>query len=337
MKRWIPTIGGYLSSLRASFCRKDGIGVFSYHGVVERKSDPRLERNLQLLSTFQLHVKAFRKFRILSLSELADELSSRSKYQGPMAVITFDDGYANNLLAFEILAAAHMPWSLFIPTGAIGRENSLWTAELSLLLLHGRTKQIEVFDRVYPLNTREECETAYQSIRYPLKSMPATMRRQIIDHIRGQFPPAETQRLLHEFPSLQLLSWNEINHLSNAGVEIGSHGVDHEIHHSAQPATVRRYELTESKAQLEKRLGRPCLFFAFPNGDFTSNSPDEVSMAGYKLAFTTQRGLVKRDVNLALLPRLEPPDSPNPFAQQYSLGSVRQMTERHPRGFGWNY
>ena len=311
---WIPTIGGYLSSLRDNFCRRDGIGVFSYHGVVEGKSDPRLERNLQLLSTFQSHIKALRKFRILSLSELADELSSRSKYRGAMAVITFDDGYANSLLAFEILAAAHMPWSLFIPTGAVGRENSLWTAELSLLLLHGRANQIEIFDRIYRLNTREECETAYQAIRYPLKSLPAIRRRQIINHIREQFPPEETQRLLHEFPSLQMLSWNEISSLSNAGVEIGSHGVDHEIHHSAQSETIRRYELTESKAQLEKRLGRPCFFFAFPNGDFTSTSPEEVRMAGYKLAFTTQRDVVRRDVNPALLPRLEPQDSPYPFA-----------------------
>src|SRR5207248_5388936 len=121
--------------------------------------------------------------------------------------------------------------------------------------------KIEVCGQVYPLNSREECETAYQTIRYPLKSLPATQRRQIVNHIRGQFPPGETQRLLEEFPSLQMLSWNEINQLSNAGVELASHGVDHEIHHSAQPETIRRYELTESKAQLEKRLARPCRFF----------------------------------------------------------------------------
>jgi peptidoglycan/xylan/chitin deacetylase (PgdA/CDA1 family) len=113
-------------------------------------------------------------------------------------------------------------------------------------------------------------------------------------------------RLLREFPSFQMLSWGEIGQLSASGVEIGSHGVDHEIHHSNQEASVRRNELTESKRELEQRLNRPCYSFAYPNGDTMASSPVEARSAGYKLAFTTIQDTVTVGTDPYQVPRLEP-------------------------------
>src|ERR1700694_5704816 len=123
---WISRTRGYLSGLRNNGGARKGIRVFCYHGIIERKGD-RLERNLQLLSDFRAHVRFLSRFRVLSLTELVAELSAKTPENKPAAVITFDDGYANNLLAAEILAAYRLPWSIFISTGAVGRENSIWT------------------------------------------------------------------------------------------------------------------------------------------------------------------------------------------------------------------
>jgi peptidoglycan/xylan/chitin deacetylase (PgdA/CDA1 family) len=68
-----------------------------------------------------------RRFRVLSLTELDAELSHPNEKKKPAAVITFDDGFVNNLLAAEILATYHLPCTIFITTVAIGREKSLWT------------------------------------------------------------------------------------------------------------------------------------------------------------------------------------------------------------------
>ena len=303
---WITATRGYLSGLRVGGGRREGVRVFCYHGLVERRVDPLLERNFRLLSEFQDDLHFLRRFRILSLAELVDQLSAETKRFKTAAVITFDDGYANNLIAGEVLNAARLPWSLFVSTGAVGREHSTWPVELSLLLLHGRAEQVEALDRVWRLNSRLEREAAFQAIRSPLKQMPSTLRRQALDCIRQQFPAGETERLLDEFPSLQMLSWEEVGWLADGGAEIGSHGVDHEIHHINQTEAVRSYELAESKTELERRLGRPCAFFAFPNGDFTPVSANEVRTAGYKLAFTTQPETVKPGANPYLLPRFDP-------------------------------
>lgn len=313
---WISTKLGYLSGLRNNDGKRKGIRVFCYHGLVERKSH-RLERNLQLISDFRAHVQFLRRFRVLNLTELVAELSASSSEKKPAAVITFDDGYANNLLAAEVLAAYGLPWSIFVSTGALGRENSIWTVELSLLLLQGEAERIEVFDKWWPLGRREEREEAFQSIRYPLKAMPGDLRKVTMDCIRQQFPDGETHRLLKKFPSLQMLSWEEVRQLSGAGAEIGSHGVNHEIHNQAQPEEIRRFELIQSKVELERQLGRACSFLAFPNGDFTLSSADEVRAAGYKLAFTTQAGTILAGANPYMLPRLTPPGSLPAFARNF--------------------
>src|SRR6267142_3444107 len=212
---WISTKLGYLSGLRNNGGERKGVSVFCYHGVIERKSDT-LERNLQLLSDFRAHVRFLRRFRVLSLPELVAELSTNTREKKPAAVITFDDGFANKLLAAEILAANRLPWTIFVATGAVGRENSIWTVELSLLLLQGEAERIEVLDKFWPLHSREEREDAFQSIRHPLKAMPADLRRQTMNCIRQQFPEGESRRLLEKFPALQMLSWEEVRQLAGA-------------------------------------------------------------------------------------------------------------------------
>lgn len=171
-------------------------------------------------------------------------------------------------------------------------------------------KIVSHFKLIYlPLPCRREREAAFQAIRYPLKALPAAEKEKQMEIIRQQFPAGETARLLRQFPSLQMLTWEEIRQLAAAGVEIGSHGVNHEIHHEHQPAEVRLAELTGSKTCLEDNLGRACRAFAFPNGNFLATSPAELAAAGYDLGFTTSPGLAAPGTDPYLLPRLEPPAS----------------------------
>jgi peptidoglycan/xylan/chitin deacetylase (PgdA/CDA1 family) len=314
---WLAAALGSMDGLRRNGWRDNGIRVLAYHGAVERKKDPVLEQNFVTLQEFRLHLRFLRRYRVLSLAELVDGLQVGTRKTRPTVAITFDDGHANNILAGEILTKFRMPWSLFVPTAAIGRENSIWTTELSLLLLQGRARRLDILNKDWSLDGRQERESTYHGIRRVLKTMPSALRKDAMDSIRQQFPKGETLRLLNEFPSMRMFSWEEIGHLQSSNVEIGSHGVDHEIHHSNQPRSVRWFELTESKTVLESRLTGPCDFFVFPNGDFSSTSGDEVRAAGYKLAFTTRPGIVSTEANPYLLPRIVPAGSLRTFADQF--------------------
>jgi peptidoglycan/xylan/chitin deacetylase (PgdA/CDA1 family) len=285
--------------------------------MVRQKGDALLERNFHLLSDFPLHLEFLRRQSIMPLSEFAGGAARGRAFPRSAAVITFDDGYANNLLAGDILAKTGLPWTVFVSTGAVGPQGIIWTVELSLLLLHGHSKSLDALGQTWRLATREERESAFQAIRYRLKAMPARSRQETMNEIRAQFPASETPRLLEEFPAFQMLTWQALRQLAQNGVEIGSHGVDHEIHHAAQDSEVRRRELVESKKEIERHIGKACRFFAFPNGDTCEHSAREAEEAGYEMAFTTRQGFMRPDSNRFLLPRIAPGGSAAKLKRQW--------------------
>src|SRR5207245_1763844 len=124
--------------------------------------------------------------------------------------------------------------------------------------LHGNAACVDIYGKSWPFGDRVERDIAFQAIRSALKQEPAQVRRVLMEELRCQFPPDESVCLLEGFPTLKMLTWAELAQLSQAGVEIGSHGVDHEIHHENQPESVRLYELSASKMSLEQKLRRPC-------------------------------------------------------------------------------
>ncbi len=77
------------------------------------------------------------------------------------------------------------------------------------------------------------------------------------------------------------LTWPEVRRLRDAGMEIGSHSVRHPRLSNLPKAQVRD-EVVESKRMLERGLGQPVEFFAYP---FTARRRDtraQVRAAGYR-------------------------------------------------------
>ncbi len=307
----------YLTKFLAKKDKESRFKILCYHGIVERKKHSRIERNFYTCSQFQDHLSSIRRHRVISMSSFLEELTISKSSKKDGIVITFDDGFRNNLLAAEILKKSKIPWTLFVSTKVIDQHGSIWTAELSLLILEGRADYVEIMGRKWSLRETQDREVAFQEIRHSLKQLPSEARRQSLAEIKSQFPEGETERLLDEFPSLKTMLWKDIQSLVSEGVEIGSHGVDHEIHHENQPKEVRERELLESKRELESKLSRPCRFFAYPNGNYCCDSPDEVKRAEYKLAFTTTPGTVTGETDPYLLPRLFPPANRFKFIRQF--------------------
>lgn len=290
--------------------------IYAYHGVVDRKRDYRLERNLHELNEFRKQIHILRRENVVALADLPTICSNYSDFRRAISVITFDDGYENNILAQEILASYRLPCTVFVTTGPVTSGQTIWTAELSLLMLHGRASSLEALGELWDLSSRSARETSFQTLRYRMKTLPATERVTVSESIRQQFPVSETERLLDEFPAMRLLNWSQVAQLAADGVEIGSHGVDHEIHHECQPEAVRWQEFTASKTEIESRLGRPCKFFSFPNGNYVSQSADEITRAGYTIGVTMVSAPATGESDLRTLPRLTPPGTAARLARE---------------------
>ncbi len=83
--------------------------------------------------------------------------------------------------------------------------------------------------------------------------------------------------------SRRLLGWGEMQELSRAGLEFGSHTLTHADLLNLPPATVRA-ELAASKDALEQRLGVPVRDLAYPWCRFDERTVDIAREVGYTSA-----------------------------------------------------
>jgi peptidoglycan/xylan/chitin deacetylase (PgdA/CDA1 family) len=91
------------------------------------------------------------------------------------------------------------------------------------------------------------------------------------------------------------LTWNEVKELHAAGIEFGSHTVNHpKLTELSWPEI--QSEIRESKVEIEQRLGIPCdafaYPFAFPQADetFVNRLKELLQTVGHKSCVTTQIG-----------------------------------------------
>jgi len=85
------------------------------------------------------------------------------------------------------------------------------------------------------------------------------------------------------------LTWEHAARLKDAGMEIGSHGVNHVgmKNYSYQNLII---ELKASKLELEERLGAHIKAFAIPRGLYSAKISNVARGMGYKLVFTSFAG-----------------------------------------------
>jgi peptidoglycan/xylan/chitin deacetylase (PgdA/CDA1 family) len=87
------------------------------------------------------------------------------------------------------------------------------------------------------------------------------------------------------------MSAEQVVAADRAGIEIGSHTVDH-VNLARQSGAGMRYQVTVSKQALERLLGHPVYSFCYPYGGFNSSAAWAVQSAGYRDATTTKFGFV---------------------------------------------
>jgi peptidoglycan/xylan/chitin deacetylase (PgdA/CDA1 family) len=99
-----------------------------------------------------------------------------------------------------------------------------------------------------------------------------------------------TGRISGSDPSF--LTWSELARLERDGVAVGSHTVHH-LELTALTDTVALHELVASRKALERRLGHPVQWFAYPAGAENAHVAYLVRRAGYVLAVTTHPGTLQ--------------------------------------------
>lgn len=278
--------------------------ILMYHRIAQDELDP------WQLCVSPTHFAAQmaclrRERRPMRLADLTDAMA-RGCCPRKAVVVTFDDGYRDNLdVALPILERFGVPATVFCTAGAIGRPEGFWWDRLAGLLLGvPRLPSTLVLDRddaPARFEVGQDGRLAFfREVWAHLRPLPESKREKVLAEIshwcgasEGNAPAAPAT-----------LTRDELRALASSGlVDIGAHSVTHPAL-SSLPIDAQRREIVDSKAQLEHLLGRTLTSFAYPFGNQGPDTAALVREAGFRAACTTEAAAVRAGNDPLQLPRL---------------------------------
>jgi peptidoglycan/xylan/chitin deacetylase (PgdA/CDA1 family) len=305
--------------------------ILMYHRIADAGPEPDPWRLSVSPAHFAEHLEVLRREAMpVPLREVTS--GRRSTGRRRAVAVTFDDGYADNLQeAAPLLRRYEVPATIFVATGALGDASSFWWDELAdVLLVPGRLPEmLELciagrrhqwtlgatadYDPVAFARhgrwspVREEPPTprqaTYLALWMLLSPLPGDAQRRVLDDLAAW---AGTRRTTGS--SRRMLTERELATLgSDDSIEIGAHSVTHAAL-PALPAPDQRREVTASKGDLERLLGRPVTSFAYPYGQVSPETVAVVRQAGFERACTTRPGAVEAGTGPLELPRFAAQD-----------------------------
>lgn len=304
------------------FMRRKDIIILSLHGVMSDHEGTRWNplRSQYAPSSLKKAIGVLqRHYEFVSLGEAVRMLDGSVKMRPNCMVLTFDDGYRNNLThALPILRSKGIPCTLFVASGHVTRREPFWFDRLDYAIQHADIdgKEVEIAGRKVALSgqSREATRDCFARIRRLAKGAgrrDEEMLRELAQ-VTDALESDSGLSLMDVFESddwSALATWHELAELTtDPAVTIGSHTVNH-IRIGFVEDDVATRELAESKASIEDAIGRSCDHFCYPDGSVGERSPKLVEQVGYVSAVTTQPGWNSGGADLFQLRRIHLPES----------------------------
>jgi peptidoglycan/xylan/chitin deacetylase (PgdA/CDA1 family) len=309
-----------------------GVLILVYHRVNETVLDPW---SLSVTPDhFAEHLEILRQsFYPTSLQALAGSLQDGTKLKPKSIVITFDDGYADNLQhAKPILERFDCPATIFLVSGTLGSSHEFWWDELCSLLLQPNTLpeqlQLSIRGELHTWHLGKAADYSHaddsRSESWRIGRPAPTFRHDLYKQLWQLVQPLSSEEQTEVMsalrawagieskpPTHRLLTQKECLELARGEqIEIGAHTIHHPSLASL-PYDLQCAEILESKQDLEELLSQPVNSFSYPFGKQQNYTPDTVAIvqeAGFSAACCNESGVVNADADPFLLPRVHVPD-----------------------------
>lgn len=273
---------------------REKILILAYHGISSRTFNIPSDTHIPLKS-FEKQVSYIsRRYRVLRLRDVIAAILSNEKLPPNSAVITFDDGYKNNLsLALPVLEKHQAPATLFLTSGYIDSADLL---PLDLVFISfccasllEMTPIVHTLDPL-DLSTSDNRYSSYQKTVKYLKRISGPVQKEIIRDLFSDLMPNKHKDYDAVVQEFALLSWADVNAMLRSGlVDLGAHTANHSILTNL-PIDKACVEIEDSIKTIREYTGAEIQTFAYPNGkenDFNTLHIETLKKAGLVGAVTT--------------------------------------------------
>ena len=269
--------------------RENLLRVLTYHRVDEADAHPWLDPGL-ISATPEIFAQQMKylaaNYEPVSTSEVvgAFEKGNPAALPRRAVLVTFDDAYCDFAEhAWPVLRQYQIPVILFVPTAFPDHpERLFWWDRLFHALRTTSMEKLSTPVGLFSLSTSGQRAEAYKSLKNHLKTVPHVSAMAEVDRICSDLNVLPQKNIV--------LSWDALKRLANEGVALGAHTQNHPIM-SCITLDELESEVQGSLRDLTNQTGSAPLTFAYPSGIHNDAAVSVVQRAGFKLAFTTRRGL----------------------------------------------
>ena len=299
-----------LMRLEAWLNNRRGAIAFMYHSVADASSSAWIDpRNHVPRDVFAQQMRFLAEHRtVISLDELVARIQSGEPVDDGTVVLTFDDGYLDNLtVAAPILAEYGLPATVFLPTGYIDRGETQWVDQAysafrfrTARRLEWGTEPVQRFD----LEQFSERERAYRLICDALLISGAEDRRWLLDTLCERLQP-------RSLPPRLSMNWDDVRKFLEVwpGFSVGGHTVEHTDITRLTVETALQ-EIRLGLGRIDEELGVKSVHFSFCYGRSCEPVRRLLPSIGLAAAFgdcSRQPAINAATSDRFNLPRVEPP------------------------------
>jgi peptidoglycan/xylan/chitin deacetylase (PgdA/CDA1 family) len=296
----------------AAKLRGKGAAILMYHSVME---DPDREEDslggiIHSREAFQAQMEMLaKKFRPVPLEQFGRFIKGEGELPQRAVVVTFDDGYTDNYeTAMPILDRVGIPATFYVTVDCVENRRLPWPSRLRFSFRTTVKKSwSDESGTVWNLESDEGREQAYLKTCDRVCQLSGAALENVVRSIEEELDaklPDDRGRLM--------MTWEQVRALSRNGHMVGSHTMTHPnlAFLSVEEA---RFELVQSKTQMEQHLDRRVEHFSYPCPalfpNWTEQTTAESRKAGYQTAVTTSNGLARKQDNPLCLKRVRPTKS----------------------------
>jgi peptidoglycan/xylan/chitin deacetylase (PgdA/CDA1 family) len=265
------------------------------------------EIEVEFLEEMLVYLKE--KYDVISLDEMCSRLKSKVKQKKKFIVITFDDGYKDNLtLAYPIFKKLNIPFTIYITNCYPNKTAKLWWYMLEDILLENENIQFTHNNKSYKFKAKKKYQkdVSFEEIRGVIINASTEKQAQLLAQLEKSY-----DKNLEDYVFREALSWNEINTLSKDPlVNIGCHTINH-LALNTLTKDEQLKEVLGSKSEIDHKIDLISSHFAYPFGTSNEVNGTEInnikSTRCIKTATTTRMGNIfyEHKNNLHALPRIQ--------------------------------
>ncbi|EFL90509.1 polysaccharide deacetylase family protein [Ahrensia sp. R2A130] len=248
-----------------------------------------------------------RGFDIVDLDEASRRIVEPKRGRR-FAVLTFDDGYRDNLVhAKPVLNGHEVPYTIFIAPNLVDGSACIWWEAIDQVVASRDNLMVQMDGR----NELLDCSTTEAKYRsYDI----------LLDWLTKRVDEADVQARICELCTLnkmdaaqltrdQIMSWDELHEIeADPKCTLGAHTMNHAAVARLKPESALA-EMVQSATVLEAHFGKRPRHFAYPYGYREAAAGRDFELAreaGFTTAVTTRPGLLypQHNDHMTALPRV---------------------------------